>query len=513
MKCMISLLIFVIIFICNSNIIPTVNAGKVNDKVSTSSLNSNLCRYSNNNNVLSTNITFPQRQGQYQQQVLMKKSPTAATTAKSKNPPRPHIVMALFDDLGANDLGSFSGGIQTPRTPFMDELMQGGIKLKQYYVQPICSPTRSALLTGRYPIRTGGQHGVALGNDATWIPADEVTLCERLVNLGYTCKGSGKWHLGHGEFKYSPAGRGFNDFFGAYHGGADHWEHIVWPGGGPHRDVMRRSQNNNGALKGMGRNIIGEAIDHKHDRFARDGTFIHEHITTDNMTHSSDAFTNQAIQMIWEHNVEKDGQLFLYLPYTAPHWPTQFYQQDADFNSHIPGQKRREFAGMITHLDRCIAKIVDVLKRKHMWSNTLFIGYGDNGGDITTGASNWPYRGTKTSPWEGGTRAAAFVYSLNPDIIPIAKRGTESYALAHVTDWYPTILSMVGVQAANLAVPGKPLDGVNMWESLVNGKYDPGNGQRSEMLYALDNIVGPEGEGPSLKRAANSWVSHIYSLR
>ena len=102
---------------------------------------------------------------------------------------------------------------------------------------------------------------------------------------------------------------------------------------------------------------------------------------------------------------------------------------------------------------------------------------------------------------------------MNPDIIPIAKRGTESYALAHVTDWYPTILSMVGVQAANLAVPGKPLDGVNMWESLVNGKYDPGNGQRSEMLYALDNIVGPEGEGPSLKRAANSWVSHIYSLR
>ena len=163
--------------------------------MSTSSLNSNLCRYSNNNNVLSTNITFPQRQGQYQQQMLMKKSPTAATTAKSNNPPRPHIVMALFDDLGANDLGSFSGGIQTPRTPFMDELMQGGIKLKQYYVQPICSPTRSALLTGRYPIRTGGQHGVALGNDATWIPADEVTLCERLVNLGYTCKGSGKWHF------------------------------------------------------------------------------------------------------------------------------------------------------------------------------------------------------------------------------------------------------------------------------------------------------------------------------
>ena len=85
-----------------------------------------------------------------------KREATAYATSRSRHPPRPHIIMALFDDLGANDLGIFFGGTQTPRTPFMDELMKSGIKLKQYYVQPICSPTRSALMTGRYPISTGG---------------------------------------------------------------------------------------------------------------------------------------------------------------------------------------------------------------------------------------------------------------------------------------------------------------------------------------------------------------------
>ena len=93
--------------------------------------------------------------------------------------------MAIFDDLGANDLGAFSGGVHTPRTPFMDELMRNGIKLKQYYVEMICSPTRSALMTSRYPMRMGGQHGVALTFDETWIPEDEVLFPERLASVGY----------------------------------------------------------------------------------------------------------------------------------------------------------------------------------------------------------------------------------------------------------------------------------------------------------------------------------------
>ena len=486
-----------------------IKGGKVNEKGTTYDNNYNLCNSNTgiNNNVLSTNITFPHND-KYQQQ-LLKKSPTASTTGKSNDAPRPHIIMALFDDLGANDLGIFSGGTQTPRTPFMDTMMRDGIKLKQYYVQPICSPTRSALMTGRYPIRTGGQHGVAQQNDATWIPDDEIILAKRLSQVGYTCKGTGKWHLGHGAYKYTPTARGFKEFFGGYQGAQDHWEHIQWTGGGPHRDSIRRSQHVGASNNGVGaasllRRPKTNIIDHKYMKKNDDGTIRYEHITTDNMTHSTDTFTREAVRMVYEHNVEKDGQLFLYLPYTAPHWPTQFYQQDADINSHIPGKKRREFAGMITQIDRSIQQIVEVFQRKGMWSNTLFICSGDNGGDITTGASNWPYRGTKTSPWEGGTRVASFVYSQNPAIVPPTKRGSESHALAHVTDWYPTLLSMAGVKKDDIPVPGKPLDGVDVWENIVSGDYRGENGPRKEMLYALDDVVTDLAR--QLKGAPNMFV-------
>lgn len=249
--------------------------------------------------------------------------------------------------------------------------MAGGIKLKQHYVTPICSPTRSSLMTGRYVIRTGGQHGVLGAQDETWIPEDESLLPERLSALGYRTVASGKWHLGSGHFKYGPTGRGFHEFFGTYAGAADHWEHISWFGGGKHRDAQRRSQhegvdsNGNGGAYYLPR-PKRDVVDHHHDRWTDDGTHVHELILADNMTHSTDAFTGAAVQMIMRHPEPELQPLFLFLPYTAPHWPTQFYQHHADMNSHIPSQKRREFAGMITQLDEAIRTVVEAMKRRNM---------------------------------------------------------------------------------------------------------------------------------------------------
>ena len=167
-------------------------------------------------------------------------------------------------------------------------------------------------------------------------------------------------HLGNGHFKYGPTGRGFKQFFGTYAGGADHWEHVGWIGGGPHRDTQRRSQhvgkdsNGNGAAYLLGR--TRDVIDHHHDRWMPDGTHVHEHVVKgDNMTHSTDAFTREAVRMITAHPNPELQPMFVFLPYTAPHWPTQFWQHHADLNNHIPGQKRREFAGMITQLDEASA--------------------------------------------------------------------------------------------------------------------------------------------------------------
>ena len=337
-------------------------------------------------------------------------------------------------------------------------------------------------MTGRYPMRTGGQHGVLGNMDETWIPEGESMLPERLTELGYSCKISGKWHLGSGSFKYIPTARGFNEFYGPYAGGADHWEHIAWAGGGPHRDSNRRSQHNTGAVFGLTRPFVN-MVDNHWDRWSPDGTeHTHEHVYSgDNYTHSSDAFAREAVRMIYEHDPDL-GPLFMFVAFTAPHWPTQFWQHHADANSHIPGIKRREFAAMITHIDECVRRIVEALKRKRMWDNTLLIASSDNGGDVITGASNHPFRGTKTTPWEGGTRAAAFVHSPNPEIIPESRRGSESFTLAHITDWYPTLIGLAGGSIHN----HHNLDGFDIWSALVSGDAGATDGPRTEILYQMD---------------------------
>ena len=106
--------------------------------------------------------------------------------------------------------------------------------------------------------------------------------------------------------------------------------------------------------------------------------------------------------------------------------------------------------------------VVEALKRKGFYSNSLVIGFGDNGGDITTGASNFPYRGTKSTVWEGGTKSASFVHSPNPAIVPAERRGTESHTLAHVSDWYPTLIALAGGEPASVDA-GKPLDSHDVW--------------------------------------------------
>ena len=140
---------------------------------------------------------------------------------------------------------------------------------------------------------------------------------------------------------------------------------------------------------------------------------------------------------------------------------------------------------MITHLDEAIRTVVEALRRKDMWDNSLLIAFGDNGGDITTGASNWPYRGTKGTVWEGGTKAAAFVHSPNPEIIPESRRGTESQTLSHVSDWYPTLIAMAGGDANEGRPASQPLDSHDVWTALVQSAPSP----RTELLYALDPVV------------------------
>ena len=119
-----------------------------------------------------------------------------ADAAAATKPARPHILLIVADDLGWNDVGSFNGpGLATPYAPVMDELMAQGVKLKQHYSEAICSPTRGALMSGRYPHRWGGQSAVAIQNTEDYFPLDEITLATRLREAGYATHLTGALHL------------------------------------------------------------------------------------------------------------------------------------------------------------------------------------------------------------------------------------------------------------------------------------------------------------------------------
>ena len=147
----------------------------------------------------------------------------ATTIIAADAPAKPNIVFILADDLGYADVGWHGGEIKTPN---LDKLANGGAKLEQFYVQPVCSPTRAALMTGRYPMRHGLQVGVVRPWAQYGLPLDERTLPQALKEAGYETAITGKWHLGHFEPEYLPTRRGFDHQYGHYNGALDYFTHI-----------------------------------------------------------------------------------------------------------------------------------------------------------------------------------------------------------------------------------------------------------------------------------------------
>lgn len=188
--------------------------------------------------------------------------------------PRPNIIIFLADDLGWSDVGWHGGDIATPH---LDRLAAAGAKLEQFYVLPVCSPTRAALLTGRYPIR----HGLQLSVVRPWaqygLPLEERTLPQALREAGYTTAISGKWHLGHFRPEYQPTRRGFDTQYGHYNGQIDYFTHA--------RD--------------------GGHDWHRNDRESRDAGY------------STTLIGNEAVRVVEQADPRKP--FFLYVPFNAPH--------------------------------------------------------------------------------------------------------------------------------------------------------------------------------------------------
>ncbi|MFO0907362.1 MAG: arylsulfatase [Isosphaeraceae bacterium] len=344
----------------------------------------------------------------------------AAPASLAADPaPRPNIVLLVADDLGWGDVGWHGSTIKTPH---LDQLAARGARLEQFYVQPVCSPTRAALMTGRYPMRHGLQVGVVRPWAQYGLPLDEVMLPQELQRAGYETAITGKWHLGHFQPEYLPTRRGFDHQYGHYNGALDYNTHVRDGGFDWHRD----------------------------DRENHDEGY------------STHLLAREAVKRIEQRDRAKP--LFLYVPFNAVHAPHQVPESYKKPYSALP-EPRRTYAGMLAALDEAVGQIVAAIDEAGMRKQTLFVFTSDNGGPqpgVVT--SNGPLRGAKATLYEGGVRVAAFATREGA-----IKPGTEVNVPLHAVDLLPTFARLAGVTPSRLA----KLDGRDAWPAITEGAASP----------------------------------------
>lgn len=342
---------------------------------------------------------------------------------------QPHIVFIVADDLGWNDVGFNNPEIITPN---IDALALGGIILNQSYVQPVCTPSRNAFMSGYYPFRSGLSHGVILPQQAVCAPLNRTFLPQELKKLGYATHMVGKWHLGFCNWNCTPTYRGFDSFFGYYNAQEDYYNHDVLGG----YDFRNNTTLNK-------------------DQIGTYSTFIYQ---------------EQVRRIISQH--DPATPLFLYLPLQSVHVPLQAPKAYTDLYPNLKTEGRRTFSGQVTAMDDVIGNLTSFIKQKGLYDDTLFIFTADNGGWTEFHGNNFPLRGGKVTVWEGGTRASAFVHGYG-----VPTTGVRYNGMMHAVDWFPTIINAAGGQVKN-----KDIDGISMWEALTTLGASP----RSEFIYNLD---------------------------
>ena len=364
----------------------------------------------------------------------------AADKARAAATP-PNIVYIVSDDQGWKDVGFHGSDI---RTPNLDRLAQGGVRLEQFYAQPMCTPSRAALMTGRYPHRYGLQTLVIPSAGRYGLATDEWLLPQALRSAGYRTAIVGKWHLGHADRKYWPMQRGFDSQYGPLLGEIDYFTHSAHGT----RDWFRNEQPV--TESGYVTELLGR----------------------------------EAVRVIDGHDASRP--LFLYLAFTAPHSPYQAPPGYLDRYADQPDPARRAYAAMITAMDDQIGEVVRALERRGLRSSTLIVFQSDNGGPrsakftgevdmskSTIPADNGPYRDGKGMLYEGGTRVVALANW--PGHIPA---GSVADQPIHVVDMYPTLSRLAGATTAQ----AKPLDGLDVWPVLGEGKPSP----RTEVVYDVE---------------------------
>ncbi len=340
-----------------------------------------------------------------------------------------NIVLIFFDDLGWGDLSSYGNAFIS--TPNIDALADSGLRMTNFYsASPVCTPSRAALLTGRYPPRTrtdrhvffNDYHLIGWGRRilgfANELPKEEVTLAEILQQAGYRTHMVGKWHLGTRE-GYRPTDFGFDDWYGVLYSNDMYPLHLY-----ANDDVIIEDGRDGGffpAERDEWRPLPGQGID---------------------QTRLTQMYTDKAIEFL---ETVGDTPFFLYLPHSFPHVP---HYASAE---HSGNSRGGTYGDVVEDLDRSTGAITQALERLGLDDNTLVIVTSDNGADYNGSAG--PLRGRKQEILEGGQRVPMILRW--PNRIPA---GAVSDEMAMNTDILPTVLDLLKIsQPADRIIDGKSI--------------------------------------------------------
>jgi arylsulfatase A-like enzyme len=368
---------------------------------------------------------------------------------------KPNFVVIMADDLGTGDVGWHGAPYKTPN---LDRLAKSSVRLEQHYSLPVCSPTRSALLSGRFNSRFGCTNPT---NDRVY-PFGTTTVGTALKSLGYETALVGKWHLGS-KPEWGPQKYGFDHSYGSLAGGITSYSHIYKTG------PFSRTWH-------------------------RDGKLIEEEGPV------TDLLTRDAVAFIGK---KRSGPFFLYVPYTAVHLPIDEPKEWQDLYAK-ESEAVRQYGACISHMDDGVGKILAALDKAGVRDDTVVVFLSDNGGSTGTEnydpqyagkhpsfkipARNGTLRGKKGTVYEGGIRTPALISW------PGKLKPRDEHSPIHVADWFPTFAALTGYRLKE----DLKWDGSDRWPVLTGEKAKP------RTLYWL----GPGGNSLALRHGDLVLIRH-----
>ena len=359
-------------------------------------------------------------------------------------PAKPNFIFINIDDLGYADIGPF--GSKLNRTPNLDRMAKEGRKLTSFYAAPVCSPSRTALMTGCYPKRALPINGVLFPGNPIGLSPNEITVAEVLKGVGYSTAIIGKWHLGD-QPEFLPNQQGFDLHFGL-----------------PYSNDMGPASD--GVKSSLGQPLPEAAKANQPPLpLLRNGKVV-KRVLPDDQQSLVEIYTEEAVKYIAEHKTEP---FLLYLPHNAVHFPI------------YPGKKwagkspNGIYSDWVEEVDWSVGRVLDTVREQGLTERTLVIFTSDNGG--TPRAVNTPLRGNKGSTWEGGMRVPTIAWW--PGQIPA---DTSTDAISGMFDILPTFAALSGGKLPT----DRKLDGANLWPHLSGA---PGAQPANESFFFYSGLT------------------------